>query len=82
MNNFYNNMNMEQIENSVDNSKMEIGNMLQLQLAAMHNEDIELFIENHAEAFRVLMNATPSFYEDYQNDPDGTLIKISKQIYH
>lgn len=59
-----------------------IGNMMQIELAERHDEDLSHFIETRAGTFREIISTHPEYLEEFEADPEGTLKKIEDTIYH
>lgn len=74
-------MKMEQMGNADDN-KVRLGNQMQMQLAKQHGEELDSFITKHSYDLRVVLDSNPNLLEEFNEDPDGTLEKVGKSIYH
>lgn len=59
-----------------------IGNIMQVELARIHEEAFDKFLETHAEGFRRMVDANPELIDEFEKDPEMTLAKISETIYH
>ncbi len=78
-------MKMEQMGGaSLSQSEREVqmGNTIQIQLAQMHGEDLEVFVRAHSEEFRSLITAHPELVKKFEEDPQSTLQEMEKIIYH
>lgn len=73
---------MEQQNGGFEDRKVALGNQMQIQLAVLHGEQVEDFIERHATEFREIINSNPELLDTYTQDPEGTLKKVSEIIYH
>lgn len=65
-----------------ENIKVASANQMQAELARIHNENLDNFIETKAEEFRAIVDAHPEFLEDYPNHPEEVLKKIDPLLYH
>lgn len=72
---------MEQMGNLYEQSKMGVENLLQIQLAEMHGEDLETFSDKHAEDFRRTVSTQPELIQQYNTDPDAVLKALGDIIY-
>ena len=72
---------LENATNQVERNTL-IGNIMQAELARIHEEAFDKFLETHAEGFRNLMDANPELIDEFEKDPETTLAKISETIYH
>lgn len=78
-------MKMEQMGGaSLSQSEREVqmGNTIQIQLAQMHGEDLEVFAGVHGEEFRSLITTHPELVRKFEEDPQAALQEIEKIIYH
>jgi hypothetical protein len=73
---------MQQINDSDVEKRVGLGNLMQVQLADAHQEDFEVFLDEHGEDFRSLVEDNPKLLEEFEKDPEQTLNKISEIIYH
>jgi hypothetical protein len=61
---------------------VDIGNLIQLQLAERHGETIENFIEKHAKDFRDVLDAHPEIIEGFDHTTEEMLHRIETVLYH
>lgn len=64
------------------NERVMLGNQMQMELASMHGEQLEDFIEKHAADFRATVDRQPELLQEFKDNPDSALKKLSESIYH
>lgn len=74
---------MEHFENiSTPDKSLLITNIMQLELAKLHNESIEDFITKYAGQFRNTLINHPEFIQRFEENQDKVLQEIEAIIYH
>lgn len=74
---------MEQFENiSGPDKNLLTTKIMQLELAELHSESIETFIEKHAKDFRKIITEHPELLEKFEQNHDGALDELGKYLYH
>lgn len=74
-------MSMEHMGDLYEQSQMGVENLLQVRLAEMHGEDMETFVDKHAENFRKTVNTRPELLQQYGADPEAVLRALDEIIY-
>lgn len=57
-------------------------NTMQFELASRHGEDLEYFADTHGLDFKLLVEKDASILDNFEKDPEATLEKVEKEIYH
>lgn len=74
---------MEHFKNiSTPDNHLLTTNIMQLELAQLHDESIDTFIEKHADNFRKIITSHPELLEKFKEDPASTLNELEKYVYH
>jgi hypothetical protein len=71
----------QQMGELYEKSSTGIGNLIQANLAQMHGETFDQFLDNHADDFRKVLSNQPELLEQYDTDPAGTLKAIEDILY-
>ena len=76
-------MNMErQMGGFTESNPTAVTNQMQMELAGMHGEDLNMFIETRAQEFRTIVTEHPEFLDEFEVAPEATLKKIEPLLYH
>ncbi len=74
---------MEHFETQLTPDKsVLLTNIIQIELAQLHGESIDAFIERHASDFRNTITAHPELIEKFEQDHDAALQEIEQYVYH
>lgn len=73
---------MQQMGDSPYDRELVLSNLMQVQLASVHEEDFGEFLDKHGNDFRLAVTENPSLLTKFEQDPESALSEISAIIYH